>query len=351
MHALFSTATSTIAWLGEMGSNSKLAYSAVSAPQRSLGSVNDKRRRALADLLNRPYWSRVWVIQEFLLPLHLHVWWSSYRLPSQVLRSVVWTMAQLSSRCKPRYPSIWETPGRILLHYRENYQRMRYSEDVTSTAFPRAMGLQALLRSFSTSKCSLIHDKVYALLGIASDMVGSKYPILPDYDKSPDELFLDVLRNQLEGPHRFEDIRGLLGTLCNLFELDTEELVSFSSHTAPDTERQLSTLMREARAKSPLDWDGIVVWSEKLDRNRSPLQHPHVRAMRKVEGCIAAMEEYLDSYPLVLPCVPSSGEHIRRLIVSLTDVKIANATRMTHFGYSTGVSDGRRQSRLEQRAF
>ena len=228
---------------------------------------------------------------------------------------------------------------------------MRYSEDVTSTAFPRAMGLQALLRSFSTSKCSLIHDKVYALLGIASDMVGSKYPILPDYDKSPEKLFLDVVWNQLGGPLKFEDIRGLLGTLSNLFELDTEELVRFSSHTAPDTERQISTLMREARAKSLLDWNGIVVWSEKLDLNRSPLQHPHVRSMRKVEGCIAAMEEYLDSYPIVLPCVPSSGEHIRGHIVSLVDAIVADATVETHSGLSTRVPDGRKQRRLEQRAF
>jgi len=350
MRALFSTATSTIAWLGEMGSNSKLAYSAVSAPQRSIESVNDSRLLALADLLNRPYWSRVWIIQEFLLPLHLHVWWSSYRSTTQALRSVVWTMAQLSSRCKPEYPNIWKTPGRILLQYRDDYQRMRYSEDVT-TALPSAMGLQALLRSFSTSKCSLIHDRVYALLGIASDMVDSKYPILPNYDKSLEELFLDVLRNQLRTPRRIEDIRGFLRILCTLFELDTEELVSFSPHTAPTTTRQISTLMREARAKSPLSWNGTVVWREKLNFNHSSVENPSIRSMRKVEGCIAAMEEYLDSYPIVLPYIPSSGERIRGHIVSLTDAIVAFATLNTYSGFNTRVPDGRRQRRLEQCAF
>ena len=385
MRVLFSTAASTIAWLGEMGSNSDLAYSAVSAPRRSLGFVNDETRRAMEDLLNRRYWSRVWVIQEFLLPLHLHVWWSGCRIAADDLRQVVWGMAQLSSGSKPRYPHIWDTPGRTLLRYRVNYQRMRDSvNDASLKAFRESMRLQFLLRSFSESQCSLWHDRVYGLLGIATDTAHSTWPIVPNYESSREELLLNVLQNQRrEESDPADDTWRFVRVLCKTLELEADQLFAVAFHNASKPERELYILkcrpifdVPYSHFGHPLlddipDWDknsagcgfldlcfllkyilrrlrdggGCVdsvqssMTAMRQERTEIAALKSSVRSIRQREGCLVALREYLNSCPLDVPRIlPSFGASIKALIVGLREIKTARPTERGSRWYNTNTS-------------
>ena len=370
MGALFSTATSTIAWLGETGGESDLVYSYISTSQSSIGYIHDTRQ-ALSCLLNREYWSRVWVIQEFLLPLHLYVWWDGYRMRAQDFSQIVWTMAGLSSRCKPQYPSIWNTPGRNLLQYRERYQRMSHSQDVSSEDFRKIMGLRPLLQWFSTSKCSLIHDRVYGLLGIATDTAHSTWPIIPDYERSLEELLLDVLQNQRrEEPDSTEGTWRLIKDVCNTLELKADELVALAFHNAPKIERELHILMCRFKIGVPYSLYGVPsprkitdlerkraesgfpdfysllqgtlqrwrqeggcinslrgsIYKMKQERMEMAALESSVRCIRQQEGCLVALGKYLGSCPLAEPRVPSHSASIDALIVGLRHTKTTRST-------------------------
>jgi hypothetical protein len=271
MRALFSTATSTIAWLGETSSNSDLVYLAIANTRHSLGSSSDETYQALVDLLSRPYWSRVWVIQEFLLPLRLDVWWAGHRVKVHDFCRVLLTTTQRSSYYKPQHPSIWRTPGKVMLRYREHYQRMCISEQHTSPkAFRKKLRLQSLLRAFSASRCTILHDSVYTLLGIASDTTDSSDPILPDYTKSLPELVLDVAKNQYREPsvlqkmstsgllHRPDEDRSkqtnnLTTLLCHIMGVSRVELVAHIFHKAPRLEREIYEILSETRIIALLD--------------------------------------------------------------------------------------------------
>jgi len=298
MRALFSTAASTIAWLGESDGNSDLVYYAIllSAPRQSLGLNNFGTRRALRDLLNRKYWSRVWVIQEFLLPVKLDVWWGRCRVKASDLHQLVWAMTGFSSRSKPQDYHVWNTPGRVLLLYRTNYQTMcRFEKHDYCKEFADAMTLQSLLRSFSSSQCTLIHDRVYALLGIASDVIYSSDPISPDYTKSPTELSMDVLRsqygNQIPGVKRAWISIELL---CSVLGLTRREIEQSAFVRARKIERETRALDLSHHSALCFDWVSPVPLPEISTPRSKHHFYNIVRLMEREPGCLTALQDYLD---------------------------------------------------------
>jgi hypothetical protein len=186
---VFSKAESVIAWLGRTISSDALAFLLISAKQRYRHHSNDSTRAALASLLSKTYWTRAWNIQEFLLPKK---WWAGYCLKADDLYEVARAICDLGPNNYPRCPTIWNAPGWTLLLSRACYQM----QSITGVAFTMTFTLWPLLVSFSTSKCTKLHNKIHGLLGIANDTMTSTEPIVPDYNKSTMEVLIDVLRNQ-----------------------------------------------------------------------------------------------------------------------------------------------------------
>jgi hypothetical protein len=311
MSVLFSTTTFTIAWLGEATDNSDLAYHVLSATRHCLRYSNDATRQALVDFLNRPYWSRVWVVQEFLMPFYLNIWWGGYRVKAHDFRQVVWNMTQLSLHDNPRYPLLWNTPGRNLLHQRERYQRMRYSNDNDSQAFRKMMRLQPLLQSFSASRCSLLHDKVYAFLGLATDGMESPYPILPNYDKSLVELSVDVVRNQYG--HKLEEAKDawkFIDSLCTLLGLSREEFDVSVLFITSGMERQMYALGSRPKVIGNFDRHDLITVCTPSTLGLTQT----IVIMSQEAGCMKALKEYISYCPGNAACVPSDGASITALI-------------------------------------
>lgn len=181
---MYSSAESTIAWLGEATSNEELVFLAASD---ALSYPTVEVTGATVIFLNKSYWSRIWVVQEFLLARSLEIWCGEYRTNEPYVSRLVWSL----DFNRKFFRTAMGSPGGRLLDYRvRSYARK-------SSALPtKSFRLRGLLRHFSSSECSERYDKVYALLGLANDATEGPNPICPAYNKPAIEVFKDVLRNQ-----------------------------------------------------------------------------------------------------------------------------------------------------------
>lgn len=132
--------------------------------------------RAFMDLLRRPYWERVWIIQEFVLAQDTIIYCGSYfgRLPQYGMALI----QDMFSR----------TPGAKIIRRYHRYQELRRSLIASDEVVP----LGSALLEFRKSKSQDPRDKVYALLGLATDIPENS--IVVDYDKPVVEVRKDVLR-------------------------------------------------------------------------------------------------------------------------------------------------------------
>jgi hypothetical protein len=188
-------ATSGIAWLGERATNDEIAYPFV--PDRQPG--RQWTPNSMKSVMTKPYWSRVWVVQEVILPRTLEVWLGEYRADADELRELLLSYEVYYFILPNEY---WEPldsiPGLKLLKCRRLFWNTRDPNTHfwrSKQDWPWEFELRWLLEKFSTSHCSLLHDRVYGLLGLVDEKTRSAYPIVPHYDKPMLELFMDVLKN------------------------------------------------------------------------------------------------------------------------------------------------------------
>lgn len=75
MRKIYSRARTVITWLGEPTGNDKIARGTKLEVDR-----HDSTRlyNAIDKLLNAQYWSRVWIVQEFILPRTVHIWYGGF---------------------------------------------------------------------------------------------------------------------------------------------------------------------------------------------------------------------------------------------------------------------------------
>ncbi|KAI1388424.1 heterokaryon incompatibility protein-domain-containing protein [Hypoxylon trugodes] len=190
MRDIFSSADSVIAWLGPEYDDSNLAmHSLFHLPDRDWcpgywGEYEQelkKSEKAIANLFMRPYWSRMWIIQEFILPSHIFI------LCGQLSfwRSDSW----LNFTRLPETATEQKVVGKILPGYRSYWR--------SCSPYYHQRILHLLLSTFSKWSCSDPRDKVFALLGLIGDITSlsiprlyprTPVPLLADYTISPREL-------------------------------------------------------------------------------------------------------------------------------------------------------------------
>lgn len=179
-----------------------------------------KQCRGLDELLNRPWFSRTWVLQEVanakravvcvgnmvvsskILPLALAIFdmdpWVQDRATLKFQGTPAWVNVGVAKHCLPVLEIM---PGPLR-------DRSWWGEQ---------RDLFTLLQKFHMSQASDPRDKIYALLGIASDVSGDS-ALRPDYTKSIEQLILDVTAFIFPGlpPSPFRDMNSFLGNLSRL---------------------------------------------------------------------------------------------------------------------------------------
>ncbi|KAI9650393.1 hypothetical protein NHQ30_000407 [Ciborinia camelliae] len=141
--------------------------------------------KSLVALCQRPYWSRIWVLQE----VHLS---KSYEI-----------------RCGDKFIDGTDFQHSIV-HFSGGIIKTEISAEYCRLISQSAMATQRLAKEISpegntlrrwiiaTSSTGFVstnpHDMVYALLGVAGDWQAGKIVLVPDYDKPLLDLFFDAVR-------------------------------------------------------------------------------------------------------------------------------------------------------------
>ncbi|KAH7089747.1 heterokaryon incompatibility protein-domain-containing protein [Paraphoma chrysanthemicola] len=203
MSSIYTRCSSVIMWLG--GHSKKYMQAA-----RDFEATSDID--ALAVLLKHPYFTRLWVIQEILLPPEVGVFvggnvWVPW---SQFSETALKNTRALETRGVP-YTAI------ALLHHRSTY------------ACRAGIGLPSCLQLFSGNACGDPRDKVYGLMGL----VRAAERVEVDYTKSPQEVYLDVVRafctRYLDGRDESHDQLGESGESYHLTLAELGKSMSFSN--------------------------------------------------------------------------------------------------------------------------
>jgi hypothetical protein len=175
MRDVYSAACNVVAWLGLESGTSKLAFEALKVWgnndehhwDSSHGSCFDNKFlapeyvSAIAQFMDRPWWHRVWTLQESILPRHLSFLCDTNLLSSTVIfRASKSYFKHLRTCCNSLYMS---SPAglterfltlQVLDRYRQNY---------------KATNLLDLIIEYRNRQCLDPRDKVYGILGLATD--------------------------------------------------------------------------------------------------------------------------------------------------------------------------------------
>jgi len=214
MNNIFTDAAFVLVWLGEKGEDGKSAMKIISAHRRS-GDPESTREpgwataslenKAIRAFCRRPYWKRLWIVQEVILARDILVCCGSMRVEWDKFED--WYLAM-----KKEFPGIchitsaagelveqriyWTTRRLIsptgVLGGRKAAQLRRINNGQLYVDLS-APSLIMLVDSFLFYECSVVHDKVFALLGLVDDRHLAPLDINVDYSLSPWQLYEEVV--------------------------------------------------------------------------------------------------------------------------------------------------------------
>ncbi|KAL7623165.1 hypothetical protein AAE478_006846 [Parahypoxylon ruwenzoriense] len=158
-----------------------------------LGHSNSPEHwRALALLFGRTWFTRAWVVQEFVLAQNTTVFCGDYTFDWEGMATVSDLMATQTSTNTFKGP-LFADLSMTSLSYKNPAKIAQMKKDFLREE--SSVLLHSLIRC-RTYEASKDHDKVYSLLGLQSQDY-SNY-LVPDYNKSVAELYTDVAKYILE---------------------------------------------------------------------------------------------------------------------------------------------------------
>jgi hypothetical protein len=192
---VFGDANKLIAWLGEETADSRGAFEflekAIEAPDtddmlrwNEIATYWDRVRA----LLRRPYFSRVWVVQEIAITRQVTLLHGDTSMDWRTFEAAV---AIFQKRLE-LYPdeAVAEERHRLMAATRFIHVLHRcFIRDELGNVVAPAMSLERLVFDLSDSEASDVRDKIYALLAIAADIDLDHPQIIPDYGKASADVF------------------------------------------------------------------------------------------------------------------------------------------------------------------
>lgn len=217
MSKIYQRAWSTVVWLGEEANNSNGALETISTIAGALQYYTDERapdledfeRMALpapesakwfelSDFLSRPWFQRVWVIQEIVLSHNIHFMCGEKCIP--------WSDVELFIICMEKHDLIrylnssMATQRQIsqsaCRHIYEIYKLKSYND-----SFPSQSTLLSLLVEGRRAQATDLRDKVFAVMGMSSTIIN------PDYSKGVFDVYAEAAQPTLSS-------NNLISMLC-----------------------------------------------------------------------------------------------------------------------------------------
>ncbi|KAI5365744.1 hypothetical protein J4E82_011207 [Alternaria postmessia] len=224
MKDIYSASWSVVAWLGEATANSGAGLQLVKdlAAFREAGCELELERRlrddprflggtcwlGLQQIVNREYWSRLWIIQEIVMGgtnVRLRcgastIDWPTFCAGIATLQERLWLV---KDRC------LWEDVVSQKLPWSTRSLHLIYQDLSIMSATPIAQDpklvFARLLDLANATQCIDDRDKVYALLGLVPDQVARL--IQPDYNATSATVYTNTARAFIDGFNDLEPLR------------------------------------------------------------------------------------------------------------------------------------------------
>ncbi|KAH8660070.1 heterokaryon incompatibility protein-domain-containing protein [Xylariales sp. PMI_506] len=231
MKQIYANAAEVFVWLGKAADDSDVAVryltNQASKPlrQRAQGYYplwSEAEGRSLSALCERPYWRRMWIIQELLHAGIITVWCGSQHFAWTDIESLYLKLKEIERSnwfAHHRFHmAVMQSSAAVMLWQRAHWRHPK-------TPVPH---LQTLIEIFKDWQCSDVRDKVFALVGMATQ----ESAIVPDYGLSTKDMYLDVVRRAHGDQKQFgtllSQILGLAGTDI---ALAAQEMIQYKTHS------------------------------------------------------------------------------------------------------------------------
>ncbi|OTB04735.1 hypothetical protein M426DRAFT_151166 [Hypoxylon sp. CI-4A] len=196
MKRIFSAASSVVVWLGDAAGSVHATLDMIlkcnwSRGRKNLFNYPEKSLRGLVELFSRPWWKRIWIVQEVVAAQEIVVLLGETIFPWMMLANLCRAIQQAEFLAHPLASMIRSCGYQkftVLDHFRRN----------------RTMPLVRFVHCTQDYQATDSRDKLYALLGMASDV--SPDDIIPDYTKPVHEVFLDLVRFMAGKRHNLDVI-------------------------------------------------------------------------------------------------------------------------------------------------
>jgi hypothetical protein len=227
MGKIYSCAERVIVWLGAV---SERVESAMQAIERTRdfwwdSNANAPHARGVFELYGLAYWSRAWIVQEYVLAHTLAIWCETLHIDGDCLRSRGDIFADW--RCV-NYPA-----SRVI-----EARSRRRSAGLDRTESDRTiLGLLSLF--CQDLHCSDPRDRIYSLLSLLDSTERARLAVTPDYSKSTSDLFACIVRSfhiSLE-VDRASDFTAAILILASMLRLDAQDQVVKEAQMVIDASR------------------------------------------------------------------------------------------------------------------
>ncbi|KAL8834330.1 MAG: hypothetical protein Q9176_007558 [Flavoplaca citrina] len=202
MHHIYQSASCLVVWLGPEAEDSNIAMAAIERMGGSFDSVtmklqdacnvpdvdiSDTAWQALARLFRRSWYKRIWILQEVSASENVIVVCGPQSVPWTTFcfaAAYIHYRAGREPSPLPLKDSGYEAPFTLCTFL--------YDRTISEDSRQRDTGLLRLLTQFRHCKATNPRDKVYAFLGMASDMTDDA-DFKPNYAKPVAEVYQDLV--------------------------------------------------------------------------------------------------------------------------------------------------------------
>jgi hypothetical protein len=179
---IYGSASSVLAWLGPDDGSVCSAFNAI---RTVADTISPEDVSLLTEIFSRPYWTRLWVVQELVLARDIQFVCGREYLPWETV-----------DRFYGSAPANGKTPFDILpgalRHLAYRLRHIWHARQIIIEG--ERLSFSQLLNKYNPCRCSEPKDYVYSLLGLAAPFTAIHQLIQPDYttETSTEEVFRDA---------------------------------------------------------------------------------------------------------------------------------------------------------------
>lgn len=243
MGQIYENAVFTATCLGEAGEDSQAFVEMVplavewylddseqcGVPQQAQ-AFNQARRNAFRSFIERPYWKRLWIIQEVLRAKDVHLFVGEARTNWAYLEMVHLLYSIASSEAYTGESTLWgdRSRGTSVNPSIENLISGRGAEMDRDTfehegTPPKFFELSQCVMHYGAAECFDPRDKVYGLVSLVRE------PITVDYSKTPIEVLFNFVDNLGRSTSNLRNAVGSIRRLRDAFGIEehSPQLLAF----------------------------------------------------------------------------------------------------------------------------